>query len=308
MRVLITGASGFLGSWFLDHFIRTGVADIWSVDIAPHPTSIPIDHVDLEEWLADFDQQVDIALHFAAPVGGRMKIELDPMYNADAFRLDSVFFRWAVKHAKLAVYPSSSAVYPVGLQHSARSPMLREHLVQPWVNAWHRPDELYGVSKLAGECMALQAADRYGLNVLAVRPFSGYGPGQSLDYPVPSILQRVAEHQDPLTVWGPGTQVRDFVYVTDIVEATMARIAAGVQGYQTMNIASGVGTSFNEIANLAAEIEGYHTTIVNDVARPAGVFRRIGDPTVMEQFYKLKVPLSQGLMWTLDRAKTAVRA
>src|SRR4051812_6572179 len=110
-KVLITGSSGFLGSWFLDHYLRAEGHEVWGVDLRPHPTGLPMDQQDMEEWLSDFEEDVDIAFHFAAPVGGRMKIDFDPMYNADALRLDSVFFRWAVKHAKLAVYPSSSAIY-----------------------------------------------------------------------------------------------------------------------------------------------------------------------------------------------------
>ena len=151
MKILITGAAGFLGSWFLDHFVRAGFHDVWSVDLALHPTGLPMDQMDMVEWLADFEEDVDIAFHFAAPVGGRMKIEHDPMYNADAFRLDSAFFRWAVRHAQLAVYPSSSAIYPVTLQTEQANQLLFEQLIDPSYGSWSAPDELYGFSKLAGE-------------------------------------------------------------------------------------------------------------------------------------------------------------
>ena len=300
MKVLITGASGFLGSWFLNHFLKSEEDhDLWSVDIQPHPVGIPVDQQDMEAYLADFNEDVDIAFHFAAPVGGRLKIENDPLYNADAFRLDSVFFRWAVKHAKLAVYPSSSAIYPISLQTENEHHQLFEGFIHPSAASWSRPDELYGFSKLAGEYMGWKAAELYGLPVLAIRPFSGYGPGQTLDYPVPAILSRAIRKEAPLVVWG-SRQTRDFVYVADIVGATMARIAAGVEGFEVMNIASGVSTSFEQIAVNAASIVGYSPGIVHDEGMPKGVMHRHGNPRVMERYYKLEVPLLTGLRYTVD--------
>lgn len=306
MKVLITGSSGFLGSWFLDHFIREGGHEVWGVDLVRHPASLPMDVADMEEWLSDFDEDVDLALHFAAPVGGRMKIEFDPMYNADAFRLDSVFFRWAVKHAKVALYPSSSAIYPTSLQSRDRHLLLNEGFISPQNPNWSAPDELYGFSKLAGEYMAWKAAEKHGLNVLCVRPFSGYGPGQTLDYPVPSILSRALRRENPLTIWG-GEQTRDFVYVTDVVGATMARLAAGVDGYEVMNIASGWGSTFETVARVAARQVGYDPEILHDASKPVGVMHRRGDPARMERYYRRTVGLDEGIGFTLDALRQPPR-
>lgn len=303
MRVLITGASGFLGSWFLDHFLTARIDkgdDIWFMDIAPHPKGFPIDQQDMETWLAEFDEKVDVVLHFAAPVGGRMAIEHDPMFNADAFRLDSALFRWAVTHAETVVYPSSSAIYPTSLQSAREHLLLNEGYISPKNPNWSAPDELYGFTKLAGEFMAWKAAEKHGLNTLAIRPFSGYGPGQKFDYPVPSILRRAKLHEDPLTVWGSGDQTRDFVYVTDIVGATMARLEKGVEGYQVMNISSGVGVTFKQIAQNAAEIAGYKPEIVTDDGKPSGVMHRRGDPHRMLRYYQPEVNLLSGLRYVFD--------
>lgn len=304
MKVLITGASGFLGSWFLNHFIKLDApsVDLFTVDIQPHPAGIPVDQQDMVDWLADFDEDVDLAFHFAAPVGGRTKIELDPMYNADAFRLDSAFFRWAVKHAKLAVYPSSSAIYPVSLQGASNPHLLHEGFIDARNPNWSAPDELYGFSKLAGEMLAWKAT-QYGLDTLCIRPFSGYGPGQTLDYPVPAILSRAIAMEDPLVIWG-GRQTRDFVYVTDIVDATMAKVAAGVSGYETMNISSGNGVTFEQIARNAAQIVGYDPEVVYDPGMPMGVMHRRGDNQRMNRHFQLSVPLLQGLRWTVDSLRS----
>src|SRR5512141_116014 len=299
MSVLITGASGFLGSWFADWYIRQNLrVDLWLVDIQPHPTGIPVDQQDLEEWLSDFDRDIDTVFHFAAPVGGREKIEGDPLYNADSLRLDSVMFRWAIKHAKTLVYPSSSAVYGTHFQ-VAKGHQLQEGMFNPQNPNWYAPDEMYGFTKLVGEMLAYKAS-KYGLNTLAIRPFSGYGEGQSFDYPVPSIVRRALHHEDPLTVWGPGTQRRDFIHVSDVVAATMARLEHPLYGYESMNLGSGFAVSFNEIARMAAGIAGYEPEIHNLVDKPVGVDTRYCDNQRMARVYEPKVTLLQGLVRMMD--------
>ena len=301
--VLITGASGFLGSHFLDWFIRSDDDfDLWPMDIKLHPAGLPYDLQDMELWLEDFDIDVDLAIHMAAPVGGREKIEGDPLYNADSLRLDSVFFRWAVKHAKTVVYPSSSAVYGTQLQ-GTDAHSLHEGMFNAQDPTWLAPDEMYGFTKLAGERLAWAAA-KYGLNTLVVRPFSGYGEGQSFEYPVPSIARRAMRREDPIEVWGPGTQKRDFVYVTDLISATMARLEQPVEGYETMNIGSGFPVSFNDVARICAEIVGYEPEIRNLADKPMGVFNRFADTGRMRRYYEPEVRLREGL----ERVITFIRA
>jgi GDP-L-fucose synthase len=243
----------------------------------------------------------DFAYHFAAPVGGRLKIELDPLFNADSLRLDSEFFRWAIGKVGVAVYPSSSAVYGIHFQ-TGQGQVLEEPMFHPSDLTWPAPDEMYGFSKLVGERLAF-TTERYGLNTLCIRPFSGYGEGQSLEYPVPSIAQRVVRREDPLTIWGSGLQSRDFVHVDDLVQATMARVDAGVSGYQSMNIASGTPTTFNEVARVLAGIEGYEPAIVNDASKPEGVHSRYGSTAQMSRYWQPVIGLQQGLERVLEYSR-----
>lgn len=305
MRVLITGSGGFLGRRFLQHHIEAG-NDVYAIDDLSSAGSywLPGDNYaritnDAVWVLPFFDEQFDFVYHFAAPVGGRQKIEGDPLYNADSLRIDSAVFRWAVTHAKTLVYPSSSAVYPISLQGNDGH-QLQEGMFSARNPNWLAPDEMYGFTKLVGERLAL-AAEKYGLNTLCIRPFSGYGEGQSMDYPVPSIAKRAIDREDPITIWGPGTQRRDFVHVDDIVGATVARVAAGVEGYQTMNIGSGYGLTFDDIARLCAEIVGYEPVIEHDLSKPVGVMARFADNQKMANVYGApKVRIREGLTRVLD--------
>lgn len=301
MRVLITGAAGFLGRRFTEYHVTMGDEVIGIDNLSSEgsfwwtcpgcPPKYRRITTDALRFLRNWDEDVDLAYHFAAPVGGRVKIEQDPLYNAWSLALDAAFFGWAIQHTPRAVYPSSSAVYGVSFQREDIGPMVEEDLdiEGDW---WGRPDEMYGFTKLAGEVLANKAA-KYGLKTLCIRPFSGYGEGQSMDYPIPSICKRALERQDPLVVWGSGHQTRDFIHVDDLVGATVAAVGAGLTG--PLNLGSGVPVSFVDVAKLAAEIVGYAPTIETEPSRPEGVMSRYCDPTLMLSQYQPKVDLRTGL-------------
>lgn len=305
MKVLVTGGAGFLGRWFVKHHIEAG-DDVLAIDDLSNPHSYwthkvePYAHQEeLQEALSELKATFDLAYHFAAPVGGREKISNDPMFNADSLRLDSLFFRWAVGKVGTVVYPSSSAVYPVALQEEGGQ-QLQEGMFSATNPNWLAPDEMYGFSKMCGEYLA-HLASRYGLNTLCIRPFSGYGEGQSMEYPVPSIARRAINREDPITIWGPGSQRRDFVHVSDIVGATLARLSHGINGYQTMNIGSGWAASFDDIARICAGIVGYHPEIEHDETKPVGVMLRFADVKRMDGYYREpRVGLQDGLTRVIE--------
>ena len=308
MKVLITGAAGFLGQHFYRyHRLRGDLVlacdDMSNVSLGADLDGI--DELDAEDYFgAMSNEQFDLAYHFAAPVGGRLKIEGDPLFNADSLRLDSAFFRWAITHTTTAVYPSSSAVYGIKYQGETKGIALGEGLFHPADIDWPAPDEMYGFTKMAGEIMASKAA-RYGLNTLCIRPFSGYGEGQSLQYPVPSICLRALNEEDPLTVWGSGTQARDFIHVSDLVAGTVAAVQRGIFGYESLNLGSGVPTSFVAVARLAASIVGYSPMIDTDGSKPQGVANRYAEVTRMRKTYKPTVTLKDGLSRVLEDLKRA---
>jgi nucleoside-diphosphate-sugar epimerase len=309
VKVLITGAAGFLGRNFVRRHIERGDA-VHGIDDLSSPHSYWVDDgqsvvgdagLFFDGWSEDIRNDYDIVYHFAAPVGGREKIEGDPLFNADSLRLDASLFRWASKFAKdtTIVYPSSSAVYGTVLQ-DRDAVALSEDMFDPAEDTWAAPDEVYGLSKMVGEVLARKAA-KYGVNTLCIRPFSGYGEDQSLEYPVPSIARRAARKENPIVVWGSGQQARDFIHVSDVVGATIARIESGVYGYQSLNIGTGEFYTFNQIAMMcAARVDDYMPSIENLEDKPQGVDRRYCDPTEMLKYYTPRVPLHEGLQRVVE--------
>jgi UDP-glucose 4-epimerase len=223
--------------------------------------------------------------HLASIVGGRAVIDGDPLLVATDLAIDALFFRWVAKfHDRIGrvLYASSSAAYPVDLQQAVGeedSIALREDMISLRGNIG-KPDMTSGWSKLTGEYLATLAAERYGVRVACVRPFSGYGEDQDLSYPVPAIAYRAAGRENPITVWGTGKQARDFVYIDDCIDA-MLLVIDKISDGRGVNIGSGRLTSFIEVARTFAKLEGYTARVEPLVDAPVGVQSRYCDPTLI---------------------------
>jgi len=239
----------------------------------------------------------DLVIHCAAVVGGRLKIEHDTLAVATDLSIDAEFFNWVVRGKTMpkVIYFSSSAAYgsmyqtrdnPVGAME------LYEELIE-FNETIALPDMTYGWAKVSGEYLAKFAAEEYGLDVHVYRPFGGYGDDQSFDYPFPSIIRRIVNGEDPVMVWGSGDQRRDFIYIDDVVECIIQSMDAPPG--TTLNIGSGVGTSFRELATRSCEVLNVHRLVRNDPDKPEGVFSRVADVTRMARYYTPRITLEDGI-------------
>ena len=288
MKILITGHKGFVGQEYYKYFKKLGY-EITGVDIK--------EGNDCRDFFKTCIEKFDLIVHLAAIVGGRDTIENDPLSVASDLSIDSEFFNWAVrtKQTKI-IYFSSSAAYPINLQHMGST----HKLIESDINLMDikSPDFTYGWSKLSGEYLA-SFAKQYGIKVYVFRPFSGYGETQSLDYPFPSFIQRVKERVEQFEIWGDGTQVRDFIHIDDIINATMRAVELDIEG--PINLGSGIPTSFNELSELIFKISGWRPKngVRHLTKNPVGVMYRCSDNSKMLSFYKPKISLEEGIKRSL---------
>jgi nucleoside-diphosphate-sugar epimerase len=281
MKILITGDAGFVGRAFHRALDDKG-HEITGIDIA--------NGIDCRDFFKKDDTKYDVVIHLAAIVGGRATIEGNPLAVASDLAIDSDMFQWAVRtRPKHLVYYSSSAAYPIYLQKAAYKQRLRE----PDINLDHirTPDLSYGWAKLTGETLA-QYARAEGIKVSVLRPFSGYGSDQALDYPFPSLIARGKAKLDPFEIWGTGEQVRDFIHIDDVVAATFEAITNNVK---TLNLCTGRPTSFIQLAEMIMLAQGYLAPIKKHPGKPSGVEYRVGDPTKMLHIYEPKITLEEGI-------------
>lgn len=315
---LVTGGCGFVGRRFVRRLLQSGyrvtVVDDLSTGLTPQqwpdflrPTkaegrNLVFHRADFRNYAKVAAADFDLIVHLAAVVGGRMMIEGDPLAVATDLAIDATLFNWVVKNSRpgrKVLYFSSSAAYPIGEQTAEHNRPLAEELIDLGGEQLGMPDMTYGWSKLTGEFLARHAAEKYGLDVVIYRPFSGYGEDQDFTYPFPSVVQRVGREESPLVVWGSGDQLRDFIYIDDCVEAVFAsadRMAPGA----ALNLGSGVGTSFRQLAQKACDVIGHDAVVVNDATKPEGVFARVGDCRRMFEYYRPAVALERGIELTYE--------
>jgi nucleoside-diphosphate-sugar epimerase len=287
MKILITGDAGFVGRAF-HRALEKQNHEITGIDL--------VNGKEVRHFFATDTTQFDIVIHLAAIVGGRMTIEGNPLSVASDLAIDADMFQWALRtRPKHIVYFSSSAAYPIFLQRLEYKQKLRE--VDINLEHIRTPDFTYGWAKLSGEMLASYARAE-GLKVTVLRPFSGYGSDQALDYPFPSFIERAKRKADPFEVWGRGTQVRDFVHIDDVVGATFAAV---INDVKVMNICSGRPTSFIELAEMVMLQAGYLAPIKNNLDAPIGVEYRVGDPTRMLEVYEPKISLEEGIALALAK-------
>jgi len=134
-----------------------------------------------------------------------------------------------------------------------------------------RPSSLYGLTKQVQEQMVLMYAGTLGINGFALRYQNVYGPGQSLKNPYTGILaifSNQARANEPIYIFEDGLESRDFVYVDDVVEATVRCIAAPAQRPVALNVGTGIAVT---VADVVKHIIAYFSS--SSMATVTGAFR-----------------------------------
>lgn len=298
-KAFVSGIAGFVGRHMAASLEEAGYG-VMGCDIKG-PLSL-----DVRDWFKENKAtDIDVFVHAAAVVGGRANIDGNPLSIAQNFAIDSDCIQWAIRNKprKLVLF-SSSAAYPVDQQGNNADydgDRLRESAIRiPSYDEWAYPgdlnvsipDGLYGWTKIILEIQA-QKARAAGLDVVVVRPFSGWGRDQDLTYPMPSFIERAVGRADPFEIWGDGTGARDWLHIDDLCAAIMVMIRDDISG--PVNLCSGYGTSFNYLAAMLCEIVGYSPSFRHILGAPKGVQYRVGDPTLMNAFYTPQMSLEERL-------------
>ena len=287
LRVLITGNEGFIGRHLEQQLKGQKNLNVEIIGIDLKSGN------DAELFFKDDDgPPFDLVFHCAALVGGRHTIEYQPLTLATRdLQLDAALFEWAErKKPRRIIYYSSSAAYPMHLQKGAYQ--LKESDIWIGEDFVGTPDTSYGWVKLTGEHLA-HWYQKSGGSVSVLRPFSGYGSDQDLDYPFPSFAKRARERVNPFPVWGNGTQVRDFIHIDDVAAASILVGLEDIDGPLTLG--TGIATDFNSLALQFMNAAGYKGEIVHFEDEPIGAVYRVADTLQLGNFYTPKISLEQGI-------------
>lgn len=155
------------------------------------------------------------------------------------------------------------------------------------------PDDPYCIVKRTLEAFAKTLAKR-GVKAAILRPFSGYGPDQSLEYPFRAIMDRAMRRENPLTVWSDA--VRDWLHIDDLCRAIMLAADGAFPWGVPVEIGTGVGTDFINLAQMLALEVGYEPEVVTATNKIGSAHRRVATVGAARSYgFEAKIPLAEGI-------------
>jgi UDP-glucose 4-epimerase len=297
-EALVTGGAGFIGSTLVRLLLARGYA----VRVYDDLSSGSREHLDEREVelvvgdVRDLDsltaavRGADVVFHLAAGAGVVDSIE-NPLANFDLNARGTLVALWAAHQAGVPRLVFSSSNAPLG---ENAYPAHEEKPIAPL--------SPYGAGKATGEayCSAFHGA--YGMDAVAVRFSNAYGPRSARKTNViPLFIRRIMAGR-PLTIYGDGTQTRDFVFVSDLAEGLVRAAETPGVGGEIFQLASGVETSLNDLVRLVGEVSGREPEVRHEPPRAGEIQRNYSliDKARDRLGYAPEVPLAAGLRLTWD--------
>ena len=297
MKALVTGCAGFIGSHLVDELLEQGYevvgidcfTDYYPGGIKEANISNALKNKNFEFIEADILDmkklpEVDYVFHLAAQAGVRASwgksFEIYTRNNIEATQKLLEFYK--DRAIKKFVYASSSSVYG-----DAKLPMNEDSLL--------KPVSPYGVTKLAGENLCYLYWKNYNVPTVSLRYFTVYGPKQRPDMAIHKFVKTIFKG-DEITVFGDGTQTRDFTYVDDAVEANVLAAESDDVG-GVFNIGGGSRISVNDLVKLMGDIIEKKAKIKNIEKQKGDVKDTLADITKTTKIlkWKPKINIEEGL-------------
>jgi len=290
--VLVTGGAGFIGSHIAEALCPDNevlILDNFSTGVranCPDDATVIEGDVRDEGVVADATEGVDIVFHEAAIVSVAQSVEEPTASHAVNVDGTLTVLEAARREDARVVFASSAAIYgaPDSLPVTETDPK--------------QPTSPYGLEKLSGDHYCRLYADLYDLPTVALRYFNVYGPRQSGGDYAGAITAFAGQARDggPLTVHGDGGQTRDFVNVTDVVQANLLAATTDATG-QAFNVGTGTETTIRTVAETIRDHVDLTADVTHTDARAGDIRESVADISkVRERLgYEPSVSLSDGL-------------
>lgn len=309
-NVLVTGGCSFIGSHLVEGLVARGanvhvVDDLSSgvrenIDQAMESGRVSFEEADLldPQTAARAVADMNVVFHLAATHGGRGYIDTHQAACSTNLALDSIVIREAQRAGvEQLTFASSGCVYPTSLQSNPKETVyLTEDLVKPPYEA----DDLYGWAKLMAELSLRAYHKETGFKCASVRYFTAYGERCPANHAVIAMIGRAFLEQNPYIVWGTGEQIRNWTYVSDIVEGTI-RAAEHIEDGTAINLGTMERTSVIQAARMILERCNHDAQIQPDPSKPTGPYNRVADNSLARRLmdWAPEVTFSDGLDRTI---------
>lgn len=290
-RIWVAGHKGMVGSAIMRR-LAGEQCEVLTVDRA---TLDLTDQRAVLDWIQR--AQPDAVFMAAAQVGG---ILANATYPVDFLR-DNLLIETAVMGAAQSagvgklLFLGSSCIYPKHASQPIREDALMTGPLEP-TNQW------YAVAKIAGIMLAQAYRQQHGCNFISAMPTNLYGPGDNFDpqgsHVVPALIRKAHEAKakgTPVTLWGTGTPLREFMYVDDCADACVFLMKT-YSDAEHINIGTGSEISILDLARMVMQVVGYDGEIVTDATKPDGTPRKLMDNTKLHQLgWRPRTDLREGI-------------
>ena len=307
-KVLVTGAAGLVGSNLILRLVREGASVRGTIhQRRPADSDDRVDYVTCDLTLPeDCNRIMDgvrYVFHCACKSMGAAARDTLPMSYVSRNLVMNTQMLEAAYGARVEkfVWLGSTTAYPLSGHRRVKEEEILEGDPYPayfFVGWEKRFMEI--LCKMYGEKLPK------AITTIVLRPTNIYGPNDNFD-PATSrvtaaLIRKVIERHDPLEVWGMGEEIRDHIYVDDVVQAMLMALDK-INSYVTLNVGSGKGHSVKDVLQTILEIERYdNAKIVFDPSKPTMIPIRLVDTTQAEAVlgFTAKTNLREGLQKTID--------
>ncbi|GMW00591.1 MAG: NAD-dependent dehydratase [Candidatus Hydrogenedentota bacterium] len=309
MRVLVTGAGGFIGHHLVNELKKRGHW-VRGVDIkAPEFETSPADEFELldlrkaDNCLVATRGGLDRIYHLASDMGGIAFIE---NFKAQIMRNNTLINMHIIEAARLNgagrfLFSSSACVYPGYKQKEADVTPLKESDAYP-----ADPEDGYGWEKLFMERQCRHYRQDYGLETRIVRFHNIYGPLGTYDggreKSPAAVCRKVAQAHDggEIEIWGDGEQTRSYCYIDDCIEGIIRLMES--DHLDPLNIGTDRLVTINQLVDIVSAIAGKTLRKRHELDRPLGVRGRNSDNSLVRYVLKWEpqVSLEDGLRNTYE--------
>ncbi|MEI8393873.1 MAG: NAD-dependent epimerase/dehydratase family protein [Rhodospirillaceae bacterium] len=299
-RYLVTGGCGFIGSHLVDRLLASGhevtVLDNLSTgQRITIPASVPVIVGDV----------ADMALTATTMGGHQGCFHLAATMASQGFLFPADRTNLVGTIAVLAGARHANSGAPIPVVYASSAAVYGNNPAAPLSEISHRyPHSVYGADKYACELHARVAEHVHGVPSVGFRFFNVYGPRQTANAPGSGVIANFIDRINrdaPIEVNGDGEQVRDFVYISDVVTVLCAAMAEPKPHAPVYNVCTGHGTTINRLASLIAGLSGRKPVIHYTASRVGDVRYLIGSSARLEGSFGLacSTRLTDGLAATL---------